>query len=82
LQTVERRPTVRVVSTATIEQPGEIEASFVPVGHYAHPRDPSKRTALCGDPILGVPTFGTFEVCTECQEYAAAQDWAPLPAAS
>src|SRR5581483_1404186 len=40
----------------------------LPIGHYAHPRDPSGRTALCGREILGVPTGDIpCEVCLDCQ---------------
>ena len=51
-----------------------------PVAHFMHPQD--LRTALCGATILGIPSFEPFEVCSECQVHAAAQDWAPLPRSS
>jgi hypothetical protein len=54
------------------------EPSFVPLGHYAHPDDPSKRTALCGEPILGVPSFGMFDVCVRFQILFEAEDWEPI----
>lgn len=53
-------------------------AALRPVAHYMNPED--LRTALCGARIMGLPSFEPFEICTECQVYAAAQDWAPLPA--
>ena len=51
----------------------------LPIGHFVHPDDPSGRTALCGVEILGIPTFGEFEVCTDCRTLRMAQDAAPLP---
>lgn len=51
----------------------------LPIGHYAHPFDPSKRTALCGVEILGIPTFGEFVLCEDCLWLRAAHDWAALP---
>ena len=44
----------------------EVNAPFVPVGHYVHPSDPSGRTALCDAPILGIPAFEPFETCPKC----------------
>ena len=58
------------------------EAALAPhgplIGHYAHPLDPSERTALCGEQILGVPAFGEFQACLPCQVNREAQDLAPL----
>jgi hypothetical protein len=68
------------VTTEAVERPIEVEPGFVPVGHYAHPDDPSGRTALCGQPILGVETGDTPHVlCTHCAVCAASNDWMPLP---
>jgi hypothetical protein len=48
------------------------------VGHFLHPDDPSGRTALCGVKIYGIPTFGEFQVCTDCRTLRMAGDAAPL----
>jgi hypothetical protein len=47
--------------------PGGItfEARLVPVAH--HSSDPDLRIALCGEEIAGVPSFGDFEVCPDCE---------------
>jgi hypothetical protein len=49
------------------------------VGHFLHPGDPSGRTALCGQPILGVPTNGIEHVvCFRCQCFAEVHDAAVI----
>ena len=41
-----------------VEAASDSGSTGPPIGHCAHPDDPSERTALCGEEILGVPAFG------------------------
>jgi hypothetical protein len=36
----------------------------VSISHFSF--DPAKRTALCGEVILGVPAFGSYTTCSTC----------------
>ena len=58
---------------------GTDEPSFVPIAHLAHPDDPSKRTAMCGESILGIDATEPYETCLKCQILFEARGWEPRP---
>ena len=44
----------------------EWETSSPRLAHYAHPGDPSGRSARCGKIILGIDAFEPFTLCPVC----------------
>lgn len=45
-----------------------LDVDWRPIAHLANFKEERPTHGLCGAPILGIPAFGDYEHCEECEE--------------